>query len=162
MKDGMALKIRRSRTTSTMGKPIFILDARMDVSRELYAHIHHYGLEGEVIYESSTRKKHNEAALAHLEASRMKTSLRAPVQAQMKGIGWMFWAIGRAVFSSLRAAFALRVTISSLMRGVHLHSKDMTEILDAEEAFTKAGKNLRSYLEVAATFTGREQLIAIE
>jgi hypothetical protein len=51
------------------------------------------------------------------------------------------------------------VTVYSLMKGVHVECKSMIELLGAEEAIADAGKNLRTYLDTAATFDGREEIL---
>jgi hypothetical protein len=57
------------------------------------------------------------------------------------------------------ASLSLRVTVYSLMKGVHVECKSMIELLGAEEAIADAGKNLRTYLDTAATFDGREEIL---
>ena len=57
------------------------------------------------------------------------------------------------------AAMRLNVTINSLQQGQHIECKSLDELLGAEEAILEACKNLRTYLETAATFDGREVLV---
>jgi len=66
-----------------------------------------------------------------------------------------------AGISIAAASLSLRITISSLITGVHVQCKDMDEILEAEEAITIAAQNLKSYLSAASTFNGQEELIQL-
>jgi hypothetical protein len=47
------------------------------------------------------------------------------------------------------------------MRGVHVECKDLDELLGAKSAILEAAQSLRSYLDVAATFDGREEIVEI-
>jgi hypothetical protein len=158
---GMALKLKRSESKTNFGKPIFMLDARLEVSPEIQHHIQKYRLGNEVIYESSRRQKHRDAALAHAEGSRDDTSIFAPPAEQMKGVARTFWQLGKAGARMAMASLSLRITISSLIAGVHVECKDMDELLDAEAQITEAGRNLKSYLQEASSFRGEERLIEL-
>src|SRR5262249_30575468 len=59
---GMQLKLKRSERQSVLGKPIFVLDARMAASAEVMDKIQKYGLGGRLVYESSARQKYRDAA----------------------------------------------------------------------------------------------------
>ena len=69
--------------------------------------------------------------------------------------------MGRAGVSAAAAALSLRVTIDSLMSGVHVECKNMDELLEAERAIREAAQNLRAYLDVARTFDGREEIVEL-
>ena len=55
----------------------------------------------------------------------------------------------------------MRITISSLIAGVHIECKSMAEIGEAEEAIIEAAQNSKAHLESANTFSGQEELIEI-
>lgn len=57
------------------------------------------------------------------------------------------------------AALKLNITIGSLQKGQHVECKSLDELLAAEDAILTACKNLKAFLETAATFDGREVLI---
>ena len=54
---------------------------------------------------------------------------------------------------------SLRITVYGLISGQHVECKDMNELLGAEQAIVEAAQNLRTYLNAAATFDGREQVL---
>jgi hypothetical protein len=161
LNEGMALKLKRSQSKTVMGKPQFILDARLEVSAEIRQHIDKYKLGTLVIYESAARQKHREAIAEHLEGSRDNTSLFAPGGEQMKGVGKTMWHLARAAGKGIRTSLALKITINSLISGHHIKGESMDEILEAEEAITEAARNLKAHLQVAGTFSGQEEVIEI-
>jgi hypothetical protein len=144
-----------------MGKVVFVLDARMELTAEELELVRKYRLGDDVIYESSSRKQGKEATLAHLEKTRGGPSLRDSTGAQLLGAGNTLYRLARAGISATAAALSLRITITSLMSGVHVECKSMAELLGAETAIVEAASNLRSYLETAATFDGQEEIIEL-
>ncbi len=54
----------------------------------------------------------------------------------------------------------LNITIASLAKGHHIECKDLGELIAAESALCEACKNVKSFLDVAATFDGREIIVA--
>ena len=56
------------------------------------------------------------------------------------------------------AHLSLRITVYSLIKGVHVECDSMEELLEAEIAIDQAGQNLRNFLDHAATFDGREEI----
>src|SRR5581483_6212393 len=155
----IALKLKRSKKRGTMGGTIYMLDARIDVSAEFRDLIVTHKLGSRLIYESEARQKHAAKAQAHLASSRSDTSLFAPPSEQAAGAAKTFWKLGRAAVSAARASFALRVTVDSLLAGVHVECKSMEELLEAEQAFREAKENLEAHIEVARSFDGREEII---
>lgn len=136
----MQLKIKRSqRDGGVISKTaIFCLDARVEFTGEEKRYITRYKLGREVIYNS-------EAQLRLLERS----------HAQQDG------SIRGNLKSLATAAFAftkLHVTINSLEQGQHIECKSLEELLGAEDAIMTACQNLKTYLDAAATFDGREVL----
>src|SRR5262249_42958370 len=158
-RDGMWLKLKRSEKQSRMGSLIYVLDARMDVSPDVREKITKYGLGELVVYESSRRQAHKEAVQEHLQGSGNQTSIFAPAGEQAKAAAKSFWKLGRAAVSAGMAALSLRITVNSMLQGVHVECKDMGELLEAEEAISEAAHNVRAYLETAETFSGQEKVI---
>ncbi|MBR0960894.1 hypothetical protein [Bradyrhizobium japonicum] len=154
----MQLKLKRSQRLSTFGKPIFVLDARMEIAPEECALIERYRLGDCVVYDSAAREKYQEAAKQHLEQTKdyEKSSSGG---AALKSLGRMLYRLTRAGVSTALASMSLRITINSLMRGVHVECKDMDELLGAKTAIVQAGENLRSYIDTAVTFDGREEIL---
>jgi hypothetical protein len=144
----MALKLKRTQKPSFSGV-IYMLDALIAT----------HNLGSRVIYESSDRQKHAENVQAHLANSHNQTSVFAPPSQQAAGIAKTFWRLGRAAVSAARASLALRVTVNSLLSGVHVECKSMEELLEAEDAFREAKGNLEGYIAAAQTFVGREEIV---
>jgi hypothetical protein len=145
----MQLKIRRSQRTGglTGGKILFALDARVEPSAEDSELIRKYRLGGSVVYDSAARRHHSEALSEHAEATR---------GASTAGTMYRF---ARASISAAAAALSLRVTIDSLIGGVHIECKDLDELIDAESAIVDACKTVKTFLEIALTFDGREEVV---
>jgi hypothetical protein len=158
---GMQLKLKRSQRSSLMGKVVFVLDARMELTAEELELVRKYRLGDDVIYESSSRKQSKGATLAHLEKTKGGPGFRDSAGAQFLGAGSTLYRLARAGVSATAAALSLRITITSLMSGVHVECKSMAELLGAETAIVEAASNLRSYLETAATFDGQEEIIEL-
>jgi hypothetical protein len=156
---GMLLKLKRSQRSSFMGKVVFVLDARMQLTAEEYDLVRKYQLANDLIYESASRKQSKEAALAHLERTKGGAGFHDSTGAQLLGAGKTLYRLARAGASATAAALSLRITVGSLLSGVHVECKSMAELLGAENAIVEAASNLRSYLETAATFDGQEEII---
>lgn len=138
----MQLKIQRSqREGGVMSKTvIFCIDARVEFTPAEQASITRYKLQKQVIYNSEASKKHLDSAAGFQVGN---------------SLGGNF----RSLASVAMAAMNLNISIESLQRGQHVECKSLDELLGAEEAIMDACRNLRAYLDTAATFDGREVLI---
>jgi hypothetical protein len=56
---------------------------------------------------------------------------------------------------------SLKVTIGSLLDGVHIECKDMNELLEAQNAITEAGQNLKAHLATVRSFDGGESVVQL-
>jgi len=160
----MSLKLKRSQKQSSFGAVIYILDARMDVSADILAHIRKHRLGGKLVYESEARQQHRANALGHAAGSADAASGMGliPTPGQVgKGLLKTAWKLGRAGVSAARASMALRITIDGLIAGVHVECKSMEELLEAEEAIRQAAENLKGYVEVGKTFDGGEHVVEL-
>lgn len=157
--DAMRLKLRRSQRNGFMGKMLFALDARIELTAEELSLVAKYNLGGAVIYESSSRERHRQAMTAHAESTREQPGLLAGPGAQLLGAGKTLFRIALTGASATALALSLRVTVYSLMQGVHIECKSMGELLDAENAIVEAAQNLKAHLQTAVTFDGREAII---
>jgi hypothetical protein len=54
---------------------------------------------------------------------------------------------------------SLNVSVNSLMQGHQISCGSLDEVLGAEEAMRESCAALKQYLEVAATFDGRQEVI---
>lgn len=154
---GMQLRMKRGERQSTFGKVIFTLDARIDVSAEHKRLIQKYKLGRSVIYESSNREYYRDKAMSRLDDSTNDTSMFAPAGEQVRGVGKSFWRIGQAAVNMTISALSLKVTIDSLIAGVHVECKDMYELKDAEESIELAAMGLKMQLEEARNFASGEE-----
>ena len=143
----MNLKIKRSQRTAGLmgGKLFFALDAQLELTEDERSLIDRYKLGKISVYDSETRKSHQAAAEANLMVNEVTRS-------------WSSY--GRAIMSTAMARLSLRVSIDSLKDGQHIECKDLDELLGAEAAIRDACANIRSYLDIAATFDGREEVVA--
>lgn len=148
----MQLKLTRSQRTSMMGKTVFHLDVRADISEAEQALIRKYKLGKDNIYSSEALKQLATGASKHIDAGNelIDSSAGAAIGSTLKG-----YALGIA------SRFALKITADDLVKGKAIECKDLAEMLDAEEAVTNACKNLKAYLEMAETFDGRELVVEI-
>jgi hypothetical protein len=144
-----------------VGKIIFVLDARIGLNAEEYALVKKYRLGSFVVYDSQARERHREATREHLETTREHSPLSGGMTAQLLGLGKTFYRLGRASVSATMTALSLRITVDSLIRGVHVECDSMDELLGAERAIREAATNLKGYLEEAATFDGREEVVEL-
>jgi enamine deaminase RidA (YjgF/YER057c/UK114 family) len=137
----MKLKLVRSqKTTMFKGTPVFQVQAMALVSDEERHLIMRYRLGGDLVYASEQWKQNV-----------------ATVQATASG--------GASFLSGLRAlaasALNLKITVNGLIDGTTVECKSLDEMLGAEEAIVSACQHLKSFLETAVTFDGREVLLEI-
>jgi len=137
----MQLKLQRSqREGGVMSKNvIFCLDARVEFTPGEQQSITKYKLQKQVIYNSEASKRALDRGAAGTDGSTV---------GHLKSLA----------FTAL-AAMNLNISIESLQRGQHVECKSMDELLGAEGAIMDACRNLRGYLDTAATFDGREVLV---
>lgn len=151
----MQLKLRRSQRSGGMlgGKVIFGLDVRADLSTEERGLVQKYALGKMVVYDSEARKKHQASSYGHFDDAVHTSGY------DLSSAGKSMWKNARGLASAAMMALALRVTIDSLVSGQHIECKDLDELLGAEAAIRDACGNLKTYLETALTFDGREEVI---
>ena len=89
-------------------------------------------------------------------------SLSDTAGAQLMGVAKSLFWFGRASISATAASLSLRITIHGLLSGVHVECKSMNELLQAERAIREAAEGLRAYLDIAATFDGREEIVEFQ
>jgi hypothetical protein len=161
--DKMRLKLRRAqRSTAIMGNPVFTLDARIELTAEEQGLVAKYRLGNIIVYESATRKQHRAAMSMHAEQTRDDMpGWTASAGSQLLGSGKMLYRFARAGMSATAAAMALKVTIYSLIQGVHVECKSLDELIEAENAIVEAAQNLKGYLHTAVSFDGREEIIEL-
>ena len=139
----MKLLLRRTQRSGMLGgKVIFALDARIDPTAEEAELIRKYKLGGLTVYSSENARKFASAA----------------VENSNRG-GLMGFA--KAAASLAAATLSLVCTVDSLARGQYIECKDLDELMGAEGAVREACSNVKSYLALAATFDGREEVVEV-
>ncbi len=138
----MQLVMRRSQKTSgLMSKSVlFCLDARVDLSHEERSNVDRYRLGGQVLYNSAATETH-----------------LAKAAAGFAGGGLLKGAVGLAM-----SRLTLSITVDSLTRGHHIECKELDELLGAEEAIKSAVETIKTYIDMASTFDGREIVIDLD
>ncbi len=139
----MQLVMRRSQKTSgLMSKSVlFCLDARVDLSNEERSNVDRYRLGGQVLYNSQNAKQHLDKVAEAAGGSR----------------GFLSGAVNLAM-----AKLSLSISVDSLTRGHHIECKELDELLGAEEAIKTACENIKTYIDMASTFDGREIVIDLD
>ena len=140
----MQLKLQRSQRAGGVlgGTVLFCLDARADYSPAESANISKYKLGGEIVYNSQAAKRHLENMGRHLDRVE-SDSLKDKASGLVRGVA-----------SLALAKLNLNISIASLGRGHHIECKDLPELLDAEKTLMDACRNLKQFLDAAATFNG--------
>lgn len=154
----MQLKLKRSQKAGGVlgGKVIFILDARAEPTPEEAALIKKYNLGKINVYDSAARQKHQASAAGHFDNSSAGPVFAVPTG---KGIASSLWSTTRGLASAAMMSLSLSVTIDSLISGQHIECKDLNELLGAMHAIQEACQTIKSYLDVAMTFDGREEVL---
>jgi hypothetical protein len=152
----MQLKLKRSQRAGGMlgGKVFFVLDARADASPEEASLVRKYNLGKIVVYDSEARRKHQSNALSHFDSA-----AGVPTLPSGKAIASSLWSNARGLASAAMMSLSLSVTIDGLMAGQHVECKDLNELLGAEGAMREACQTVKSFLDVASTFDGREEVV---
>ena len=137
----MQLKIQRSQRMGGVmgGTVVFCLDVQADYSHLEADNIAKYKLGKQVVYNSRASKQHLEKYHDTADGSTK---------------GYLKGAVSLAM-----AAMSLNISIDSLGRGQHIECKDLEELLEAEEAVMLACRNVKRFLDTAATFNGSIALI---
>ena len=138
----MQLRLRRSQRTAGMmgGKVVYMLDARAELTHEEGALVTKHGLGRLSIYDSEARRKRQQAAGEQVNSGGLLGTARGLASAAM-------------------AAMSLQITIDSLASGYHIECRTMDELLGAESAIREGCDTLRTYLDLAVTFDGREETV---
>jgi hypothetical protein len=150
----MLLKIKRSQRTSAgiTTKIFYVLDARAELTPQELNDVKKYKLGDDVLYNSKGSREALEKAAGHgAVAAVSNLPMTMTLSAGAKALAY------RALSS-----MHLNITINGLIKGVHVECKDMDELLGAEEAVLSGFKSLKSYLDTAATFDGREVVIGFD
>ena len=142
----MQLKLKRSQRKGMTGKIIYHLDVRADIPDEDLDLIRKYKLGKHQVYTSESLKALSSGADAALNAGQA-LGIHNPggVTSTLKGVGL-----------GIASRFAMKITVDDLTQGKSIECKDLLEMLDAEQGVINACENLKTYLQAAESFDGRE------
>lgn len=139
----MQLKLKRSQRKGMTGKIIYHLDVRADIPEEDLDLIRKYKLGKHQVYTSESLKALSTGA---------DTALAAGQALGVGGVGSTLKGVGLGIASR----FAMKITVDDLTQGKSIECKDLLEMLDAEQGVINACENLKTYLQAAESFDGRE------
>lgn len=125
----MKLLIRRSQKSSLMGKAVFVLEVRADISAEEKQNINKYKLADTMLYERSDTRAKGSGVLG----------FTASVAANL-----------------VLAAMNISITVADLANGRKIECKDIIEMLAVEEQIKEAAATFKQVLDAAAQFGGEE------
>lgn len=148
----MKLKLTRSQRSSFTGKNIFHLDVVMEISADEEALIKQYKLEKQIVYSSEGFNRLASGAQAAADAAGALKGV-APGAGLIEG--------AKSFGLGIAANFALTVTVRDLIEGKAIECKDLGEMTDAEDAVITGAQNLKTFLDTAQTFDGREIVVEL-
>lgn len=131
----MQLVLKREQSSKgLMSKSVvFVLNARVDLSEEEKFNVDKYKLGSEIIYNSEASRK-------HIEAGRNS-------------------GVAGSIARLALVKMSLNISVDSLQRGHAINCNSLDEVLGAEEAIRDACEHLKTYLDLAETFDGRQEVI---
>lgn len=122
----MKLLLRRDQRQGMLGKVIFMLDVRAQLSDEERASVTKYKLGAEILY--------------------AKNELPDADPGTLKGFGKLM----------LAHALNVTLSVNDMVNGKRIECKDILEMLAAEEVIRAAARNFNAALAAAARFGGEE------
>ena len=135
----MVLTIKKSQTTSLLGRVIFMIDARMEVAAEERRLVGRYGLGDLLVYSSTGSDKQLAAMKVRKESTKVHPGFWASAREELVEVFRMLLTLSMAGAHATMAAYDLKITASKLLRGVHIHCTDMDEVIVAKNAIVQAG-----------------------
>lgn len=142
----------------------FLLDAQLDLSPDEQELFEKYDLRSVAIYDTDTFVQHTYSAIERYDAaSKPPTPMSwEPTPGQLVtafgDIAASVWNATIGAAHELAALTALRITLGSLADGQHIESESLEEILNVEDNIRQSTQYLASYLQLALSFDGREDL----
>ncbi|MDR3526083.1 MAG: hypothetical protein P4L57_02315 [Rhizomicrobium sp.] len=122
----MKLLLRRDERSSIMGKPIFVLEMRAELSEVERGWIQKYKFGSSLLYTKKGKPNADTTTLA--------------------GVGQVL----------VHYAMDLTVSVNDLVNGKKIECKDIMEMLAVEQQIREAAQNFGSVLRAASQFGGEE------
>lgn len=142
----------------------FLLDARLELDEEETELFTKYKLYDLAVYDSDARIQHLHSAGESYQASveRAEAVPLFPDLSQIHTVlGNVFasiWHLGAGTTHQVASALSFHITLGSLAQGQHMESESLEEILTVADNIRQAVQYLATYLDVALTFDGRDEL----
>lgn len=143
----------------------FLLDVRLELDAAEQELFERYQLYDLVAYDSNDRVQQLHSALEEYEAAQEPMTPLPWVPSVWEltrafyEIGQSVWHISAGMSHEVTAALSLQITLGTLTRGQHLESESLEEILNVAANIKASVEYLGTYLDIAVTFDGREDLI---
>ena len=122
----MKLLLRRSERSTVLGKPVYVLEMRAELSAEEKGRIDKYKFGPSLLYSKKGKPNANADTLA--------------------GVGQIL----------LHYAMDLTVSVNDLVNGKKIECKDIMEMLAVEAQIREAAQNFANVLRAASQFGGEE------
>jgi hypothetical protein len=122
----MKLLLRRDQRSGMLGKVVFALEVRADLSPDEKANIAKYKLGSTMLYSKNALKE---------------------------GPGNEYAQLGRAI---MWRTLNLTITVNDLENGKRVECKDILEMLGAEDQIKEAAQAFKQILDAASHFGGQE------
>lgn len=124
-------------------KPVFLLDAFVHVPPKELALLEKYRMMRETLYLGTDAERHSALAREHFASGSLTGALKG-------------------AYRSARARFSFKITVGSLtQRGVRIETKDISQLLQVEDALLKGLSLVRTYVAVAQSFDGRPDIYRV-
>ena len=143
---------------------LFMLDAQLDLTLEEHELFEKYRLRAVPVYDSDGFIQHIHSAIERYEAA-TKPMTPIPWEPSPVDIATAFGEIAVSIWNTsvgaahdLASMLSLRITLGTLIDGQHVESDSLEETLAVEDTIRQATEYLASYLQLALTFDGREDL----
>lgn len=144
----------------------FLVDARLDLSPDEHELFQKYRLHDLVLYDSDDRVQHAYSAGESYQASASAADA-VPLFPEIHEIHTVLgnflaslWHAGAGATHSLLSALSLQVTLGTLVAGQHCETGSLEEIVAVEKAIVAGVEYLATYLDLALTYDGSEELSA--
>jgi hypothetical protein len=125
----------------------FILYAQLDLTEEEQFQFEKYDLYSRIVYNS-------EDFLTNLEAADKHRGKAAATEELGEIISNSF----SALYYNIAGRLTLQLSVQNIVDGIRIESQELDEILRIEGFIRNSAEALASYIDVALTFDGQEQL----
>lgn len=141
---------------------IFELEGRLDLDEEEHYLFEKHKLGERVIYNSDAFLQNLYEADRYREAAaKIELDLNDPNKDAPSLIGGLADIVSNSALAltyNILGKISLQLTLQDLLKGFHVESEDLEEILTVDRRTRESVEFVASYLDVACTFDGSEDL----